>query len=190
MLFPAGINKKAIHPGINNRRFKYKYLNITLRAMNLYNVYLFCRSSTIKGNKHKPINITNGEFILSQVDAGLINYGYGHFGEDPDSPQAATSSAPGSSTRVSGWPPPMKPLSPSKSMMDSFTEPSQKPLQSSLGSIGITKVVPVEDAGDGPAVNIVPASLPNSPSLASPPGVESTQSQENLELLLSPKTLE
>ncbi|XP_071541329.1 uncharacterized protein [Panulirus ornatus] len=112
-----------------------------------------------------------------QVDAGLINYGYGHFTSD-DTAKTVTwpqvdASSPSKSQQV-----------PSSSGILKVASPRESTDGGGSGGGG--------DGGDdsGPRVHIVPASLPVSPSLTGPPPEENSHSQEQLELLLSPKTLE
>ncbi|XP_066948078.1 uncharacterized protein [Macrobrachium rosenbergii] len=107
-----------------------------------------------------------------QVDEGLVNYGYGHFESDED-----VSDASAMPPKVS-WP------------VVGDATPTKTARQDAPGNSGNRQVSPVEDAGSGPVVHVVPASVPTSPSLATIPHEDHTQSQEHLELLLSPKTLE
>lgn len=125
----------------------------------------------------------NPEIIMDddddrQVDDGLINYGYGNFDGEEGPPPSMTG------TKTLSWPP-MGSSTPKKLLTQ---QDSQKQLIPS--SSGIHQVTPIEDTGTGPRVHVVPASLPSSPSLAAVPHDDNTQSQEQLELLLSPKTLE
>ncbi|XP_042869396.1 uncharacterized protein LOC122251474 isoform X2 [Penaeus japonicus] len=108
-----------------------------------------------------------------QVDPGIINYGFGNFaGEDP--PAKSVKWAPvGSSS-------PSKSLEPGGSGATQL-ETQKRPETTTAYSPG--------SSGGGPRVQVVAASVPPSPSLGDPP-LENTQSQEQLELLLSPKTLE
>lgn len=116
-----------------------------------------------------------GLCISPQVDPGLINYGFGHYeGEEETDITTPAKTLP--------WPTvnPSPGTSPTKSQ--------EVPSSSGVHQVVVSpKESPIN--GIGPRVHVVPASLPSSP-LAVPQSEENTHSQEQLELLLSPKTLE
>lgn len=108
-----------------------------------------------------------------QVDPGIINYGFGNFAAEEAPAKAVTWAPVGSSS-------PAKSLEPGGSGAAKL-DARKRPDTTTAYSPG--------SSGGGPRVQVVAASVPPSPSLGDPP-LENTQSQEQLELLLSPKTLE
>lgn len=107
------------------------------------------------------------------MDPGIINYGFGNFAAEEAPAKAVTWAPVGSSS-------PAKSLEPGGSGAAKL-DARKRPDTTTAYSPG--------SSGGGPRVQVVAASVPPSPSLGDPP-LENTQSQEQLELLLSPKTLE
>ncbi|KAG7166261.1 putative Lectin C-type domain-containing protein 8 [Homarus americanus] len=140
----------SIEVCIRRKEFKEKNLEAPVRVTTAKESYCVLASVSSECTK--------------EVDAGLINYGYGNF-EGDDINQTVN------------WPP-VDASSPAKSTTPSYTglQHEQQPMVSPRVE---------NEGGSGPMVHVVPAS----PSLVAPTP-ENTRSQEQLELLLSPKTLE
>ena len=133
--------------------------------------------------------------VSLQVDPGIVNYGYGNFEEEEaqeatqDTPKPRPSLRPFMKTQQEGDAAPLPNPRIQRVVVSprSTKEKEEEEEENGKKKEETAKEDKKEDDGSGPKVEVIPAS----PSSLSPPSVvENSQSQENLELLLSPKTLE